>query len=139
MVPSIPPAPTIIWISSMNMIISPFESFTSFNTAFSLSSNSPRYFAPATKEPMSNSQIVLFFRLFGTSPFTIRCANPSTIAVFPTPASPISTGLFLVFLDNILVILRISSSRPITGSILPSLTAFTISRPYFSRTFSKFS
>jgi len=26
----------------------------------------------------------------------MRCANPSTIAVLPTPGSPINTGLFLV-------------------------------------------
>ena len=32
----------------------------------------------------------------GTSPATMRWANPSTIAVLPTPASPISAGLFLV-------------------------------------------
>lgn len=31
-----------------------------------------------------------------TSPLIIRCAKPSTIAVLPTPGSPISTGLFLV-------------------------------------------
>ena len=35
-------------------------------------------------------------RLSGTSPATMRCARPSTIAVLPTPGSPISTGLFLV-------------------------------------------
>ena len=32
----------------------------------------------------------------GTSLAVILIASPSTIAVFPTPASPISTGLFLV-------------------------------------------
>ena len=137
--PSAAPLPTIIWISSINMMISPSESFISFKTALSLSSNSPRYLAPATRAPMSNSQIVLFFKLLGTSPLTILWARPSTIAVLPTPASPIKTGLFFVFLDKILVILLISSSRPITGSILPSFTDLTISRPYFSRTFSKFS
>jgi len=35
-------------------------------------------------------------RLSGTSPATMRCASPSTMAVLPTPGSPISTGLFLV-------------------------------------------
>ena len=38
----------------------------------------------------------LFFRPSGTSPLMMRCASPSTIAVLPTPGSPISTGLFLV-------------------------------------------
>ena len=32
----------------------------------------------------------------GTSPRTMRWARPSTMAVLPTPGSPISTGLFLV-------------------------------------------
>ena len=128
--------PTIICISSINMIIFPSLFLISFNTFFNLSSNSPRYLAPATKLAKSSSHIVLFFKLLGTSPLTIRLASPSTIAVLPTPGSPINTGLFFVFLDNILVILRISSSRPITGSIFPSLDAFVTSRPYFSRTFS---
>lgn len=35
-------------------MIWPFEVVTSFNTAFNLSSKSPRYFAPARSEPMSN-------------------------------------------------------------------------------------
>ena len=33
---------------------------------------------------------------FGTSPLTIRCASPSTIAVLPTPGSPSRSGLFFV-------------------------------------------
>ena len=37
----------------------------------------------------------------GTSPDAISCANPSTIAVFPTPGSPIKHGLFLFLLDKI--------------------------------------
>ena len=32
----------------------------------------------------------------GTSSFTIRCDSPSTIAVLPTPGSPIRHGLFFV-------------------------------------------
>ena len=42
----------------------------------------------------------LFFNPSGTSPRTILCANPSTIAVLPTPGSPISTGLFFVRRDR---------------------------------------
>ena len=117
-------------------MISPLESLISFNTFFRRSSNSPRYFAPAIKAPKSKDHILLPFRVLGTSPFTIRIARPSTIAVLPTPGSPIKTGLFFVFLDKIRIILRISSSRPITGSTLLSLTASVISRPYFSKTFS---
>ena len=132
------PDPTIIWISSINIISSPLLSFIFFKTAFSLSSNSPRYLAPAISAPISSSHICLSFKLFGTSPLTILCASPSTIAVLPTPGSPIKTGLFLVLRDNIRVMLLTSSSRPITGSILPSITSLTMSRPYFSKTFSSF-
>ena len=53
MAPSPPPAPTKVWISSMNKMISPSELITSLTTAFKRSSNSPLYFAPAINEPMS--------------------------------------------------------------------------------------
>ena len=56
----------------------------------------------------------------GTSPSTIRWARPSTTAVLPTPGSPISTGLFLVRRDSTWTTRRISASRPMTGSSLPS-------------------
>ena len=100
-------------------MIRPSESFTSFNTALRRSSNSPRYFAPATNALKSNSKIVLSNKDSGTSFLTIRWARPSTIAVLPTPGSPINTGLFLVLRLKIRIVLRISSSLPITGSILP--------------------
>ena len=116
------------------MMMFPSLFLTSFKTFFKRSSNSPRYLAPATKEAISSSQIVLSFKLSGTSPLTILWASPSTIAVLPTPGSPIKTGLFFVFLDKILVILRISSSRPITGSVFLVLTSFVMSRPYFFNT-----
>jgi hypothetical protein len=58
--------------------------------------------------------------LSGTSPLAMRSARPSTIAVLPTPGSPISAGLFLVRRARIWTVRRISSSRPITGSSLPS-------------------
>ena len=71
-------------------------------------------------------------RLSGTSPLTIRCASPSTIAVLPTPGSPISTGLFLVRRCKTWIVRRISSSRPITGSSLPCPASAVKSRVYFS-------
>jgi hypothetical protein len=37
----------------------------------------------------------------GTSFLTILCARPSTMAVFPTPGSPISTGLFYKLVDQL--------------------------------------
>ena len=94
--PSAAPAPTTVCNSSTNSRIRPSPAFTSDSTACSRSSNSPRYFAPATSEPMSREKIVLSRRPSGTSPRTIRWARPSTIAVLPTPGSPISTGLFFV-------------------------------------------
>ena len=94
--PSAAPAPTTVCNSSINKIIWPSCLAKSFKTAFNRSSNSPRYFAPAIKEPISSASRRLFLIPSGTSPFTIRNAKPSTIAVLPTPGSPINTGLFLV-------------------------------------------
>ena len=132
--PSVLPAPTIVWISSINRIISPFESSTSFKTAFKRSSNSPLNLAPAIRDPISNEKTFLFFKESGTSPFKILWANPSAIAVFPTPGSPIRTGLFLVLLEIICIVLLISPSLPIIGSIFPFLASSTRSLPYFSKT-----
>ena len=132
--PSVLPAPTIVWISSMKRIISPLEFFTSLRTAFNLSSNSPLYLAPATRAPISRANTFLSFNASGTSPFTILWARPSTTAVLPTPGSPIRTGLFFVFLERILITFLISLSLPITGSSLPSLALSTRSWPYFLST-----
>ena len=52
----------------------------------------------------------------------------TAIAVLPTPGSPISTGLFFVRRDSTWIVRRISSSRPITGSILPSAASAVRSR-----------
>ena len=128
--PSVFPAPTIIWSSSMKRMIFPSLFFTSSKTAFRRSSNSPRYLAPATKAPISKANIFLSFKASGTSPRTIRCASPSTAAVLPTPGSPIKTGLFFVFLDRMRITFRISASRPITGSSFCSLARSTKSCPY---------
>ena len=62
----------------------------------------------------------------------MRRARPSTMAVLPTPGSPMSTGLFLVRRDSTWMTRRISSSRPITGSSLPWRATSVRSRPYFS-------
>ncbi len=133
--PSVAPAPTRVWISSINSIISPFDSFISFKMALSLSSNSPLYFVPAINPPISNTAITLFLRLSGISPLIILCASPSAIAVLPTPGSPINTGLFLVLLDNTCITRLISSSLPITGSSFPFLAASVKLIVYFSRVF----
>mmetsp|Transcript_36014 Transcript_36014/g.90678 ORF Transcript_36014/g.90678 Transcript_36014/m.90678 type:complete len:217 (+) Transcript_36014:2115-2765(+) len=75
-------------------------------------------------------------REVGTSPETMRCASPSTMAVLPTPGSPISTGLFLVRRESTLTTREISSSRPITGSSLPSMACCTTSVAYRAMTLS---
>ncbi len=131
--PSAAPAPTIVCSSSMKVMISPSASVISLSTAFRRSSNSPRYLAPATMEPRSRATTRLPFSPSGTSPSMIRLASPSTIAVLPTPGSPISTGLFLVRRDRTWITRRISSSRPMTGSSLPSRAASVRSRPYLAR------
>ena len=126
------PAPTIVWSSSMNVTTSPSESAISLRTDLKRSSNSPRYFAPATIAPMSSATRRLCFSDSGTSPSTMRCASPSTIAVLPTPGSLISTGLFFVRRDSTCTTRRISSSRPITGSNFPCRAVSVRSRPNFS-------
>ena len=116
----------------MKVMTSPPASVISFSTAFRRSSNSPRYLAPATMEPRSRAKRRLPRRLSGTSPSTIRRARPSTMAVLPTPGSPMSTGLFFVRRDSTWTTRRISSSRPMTGSSLPLRASSVRSRPYFS-------
>ena len=130
--PSAAPAPTIVCSSSRKRTICPSASCTSESTAFSRSSNSPLYLEPASSEPMSSAITRRSRRLSGTSPLTIRCARPSTIAVLPTPGSPISTGLFLVRRERTWITRRISSSRPITGSSLSAFASAVRSRPNFS-------
>ena len=48
------PAPTTVWISSMNRMTRPSAASTSSMTALRRSSNSPRYLAPAISRPMSS-------------------------------------------------------------------------------------
>ena len=51
----------------------------------------------------------------------MRRASPSAIAVLPTPASPTNSGLFFCRRHSTWIVRLISASRPISGSILPSL------------------
>ena len=74
--PSAAPAPTMVCNSSTNVMTSPAASVISFSTAFSRSSNSPRYFAPASIEPMSSEISRLLFSPSGTSPSAMRRARP---------------------------------------------------------------
>ena len=84
----------------MNKITS-FAFLTSSIAFLIRSSKSPRYFVPATIEVKSSATIFLFAKSSGTSSLTIFSASPSTIAVLPTPGSPIRQGLFFVRLDRI--------------------------------------
>ena len=79
----------------------------------------------------ARSRVTTFLstKFSGTIPLAICCAKPSTIAVFPTPASPISTGLFLVLRQRTCVTRRISSSLPTTGSSSPAFAISVRSRP----------
>ena len=126
------PAPTTVCSSSMNVMICPPASLISSRTALSRSSNSPRYFAPATIAARSRLSTRRPFSESGTSPATTRWASPSTTAVLPTPGSPISTGLFFVRRLRTCTTRRISASRPITGSSRPSAADAVRSTEYFS-------
>mmetsp|Transcript_46722 Transcript_46722/g.111230 ORF Transcript_46722/g.111230 Transcript_46722/m.111230 type:complete len:624 (-) Transcript_46722:643-2514(-) len=124
------PAPSTRWISSMKRMIFPSDSDTSLRTPLSRSSNSPWYLAPAISAPMSRLKMRQPRSTVGTSPATMRCARPSTIAVLPVPGSPMRTGLFLERRASTRTHLLISSLRPITGSSLPSMAFWTRSIPY---------
>ena len=105
----------------------------SFMMAFSRSSNSPRYLVPATMAPRSSVTTRLFSSGSGTLPETMFWASPSTMAVLPTPGSPIRTGLFFVRRDSTWMTRSISFSRPMTGLSLPSRASCVKSRPNVSR------
>ena len=61
-------------------------------------------------------------------------ARPSTIAVLPTPGSPISTGLFFVRRESTCITRSISFSRPMTGSSFFSRASWVRLRPNWSST-----
>ena len=63
--PSAFPAPTSVCISSMNRMISPAACFTSSSTPLRRSSNSPRYFAPATMRAQVERQQALVLDAVG--------------------------------------------------------------------------
>ena len=118
--------------SSMKSNTSP-ASCASLITRLMRSSNSPLYLEPATMPPISRETSRFPLIESGTLSFMSICASPSTIAVLPTPGSPMRQGLFLVRLESICITLSISAFRPIMGSIFP-LNAFSVrSVEYLSR------
>ena len=125
--PSAAPAPTKVCNSSTKRMTLSF-CIISFIMPFRRASNWPRYLVPAISEPKSRDTTRFSKRVSGTSRSTISCARPSTIAVFPTPGSPIKTGLFLVRRLSIWITRSISFARPIIGSSLPSNAIFVRSR-----------
>ena len=98
--PGVDPAPMSVCISSMKIITSGLCSI-SFISARIRSSNCPRYFVPATTPVKSSITTRLLKRIGDVRRFTISCASPSTIALLPTPGSPMSIGLFFLRLLSI--------------------------------------
>ena len=131
--PGVEPAPMIVCISSMNiMMLGLFSS--SLIMALRRSSNCPRYFVPATTAVISSATMRLSKSIRDVLRSTMRCASPSTIADLPTPGSPMRMGLFFLRRLRICDIRSISFSRPTTGSSLPSAAAAVISTPKLSST-----
>ena len=119
--PSAAPAPTTVCSSSIKVICDSECAVISSMTFLRRSSNSPLYLVPATMPGRSRASTRRPERVSGTSSLITLWAMPSTMAVLPTPGSPISTGLFLVRRDSTSIVVCISSARPMTGSSLPSL------------------
>ena len=94
---------------------------TSPTMAFTRSSNSPRYFVPATMADRSRLSSRLSRKGSGTVPAAMRRASASATAVFPTPGSPMRAGLFFVRRDRIWMTRATSRSRPTTGSSRPEM------------------
>src|SRR6266850_2096711 len=132
-VPADPPAPISVCASSINRMIGLGEACTSSITDRNRCSNSPFMLAPACSNPTSNVLNVTSRNCGGTSPDTIRSANPSTTAVLPTPASPVRIGLFCRRRMSTSTTCRISSSRPTIGSISPLRALSVRSTENFAR------
>ena len=130
--PGAPPAPTMVCISSINKMIFGFFC-SSFNIALMRSSNCPLYLVPATIDAISKATTLLSNNTRDTFLCTILSAKPSTIADFPTPGSPINTGLFFLRRLKICARRSISRSRPTMGSKRSSKAAFVISVPKESK------
>ena len=128
MAPSAEPAPTMVCSSSMKRMMFLLLRISSI-TALMRSSNCPRYLVPATMRARSRVMTRLSRRSSGTLPATISWARPSAMAVLPTPASPMSTGLFFVRRQRIWMTRSISLLRPMTGSMLPFCASSVRSRP----------
>src|SRR5713101_951007 len=83
------------------------------------SSYCPRNAVPASSATWSSATTRASFSAGGTSPAATRWASPSTMAVLPTPARPMSAGLFLLWRSRMSTTRAISASRQRTGSRSP--------------------
>ena len=78
-------------------------------------------------------ELLVAERCRGSSFDTIFWARPSTIAVLPTPGSPMSTGLFFVRrTEDLHHALELALERPITGSSFFSRASWVRLRPNWS-------
>ena len=114
------PAPTSVWASSTNRIRFGC-SLISLITAWTRSSNIPRSIVPATTAFICRLTMWQSRSRPGTvsGSSSMRRASPSTMAVLPTPGSPISITEFeRSRWHRISSTCWISSSRPITGGEL---------------------
>src|SRR6266576_1060051 len=131
--PSAVPWPMRLCSSSTNRIRS--GSADSSRTSFRMrSSYWPRNVVPASRATWSSATTRTSLSAGGTSPAATRCASPSTIAVFPTPAVPISAGLFLLWRSRMSITRAISASRQHTGSRSPRRACAVRSTPTRSST-----
>ena len=137
MAPSAAPAPTMVCSSSIKRMTFPFAA-ASCKQFFSRSSKSPRYLAPDSSAGRSKANRCLSCKECGTLPSRIILAMPSAIAVFPTPASPIRQGLFLVRRVKIRISCCNSLSLPMMGSYRFSQAGSVIHFPYRNRLGSSF-
>ena len=124
--PLVAPAPTMVWISSMNKMASSIA-LNSVMIPFRRFSKSPLYLVPETSAPISKANTLEFLIISGTSSSRIFSAKPSAMAVLPTPGSPTSSGLFFLRRHSVCITRSISSTRPTTGSIFPVFASDTSS------------
>ena len=90
------------------------------------------YFVPEIRLAISRETSRACRSSSGTLPSAIACASASATAVFPTPGSPSSTGLFFVRRCKMVMRRNSSFSLPITGSNRPARASSVRSVAYRS-------
>ncbi len=137
------PAPMMVWISSMKTTTRPPALRTSSLMPRSFSEKAPRSCVPATTPAMSISTSTRPARAGPDrgvasprapasprpAPSRSLCAIPSTMAVLPTPGSPMRSGLFVRRLPRTSIASSTSRSRPTSGSSFPAAASSVRFRP----------